>query len=107
MNWVRALRAFDEKVIDRRLGQALRRKDRRLLAIRSYSMYPNALHTSPDQLLAYVQRYGFRIIRGTSDAVIGIEQMTFVQSTFRFAEKFNQRLIARSSTGSSAESAGR
>ena len=96
MNWVRALTAFDENVIERRLRQALRRNDRRLLATRSYSLYPTALEIPSVELSAYVACHGFRAIRGTSDLVRGVDQMAFVRSAFRFAERYNQRLVSAS-----------
>ena len=72
---------------------ALRRRDRRLLAVLGYAVYvPGVTH---EEAQALRRRYGVRVIAGTADAQVGEEGERFNHAVHQWAARYNEALLRR------------
>jgi len=94
MNLKTRLEAFSPDNVEARLKAALRRNDKRSLAVRGYGL----IHPSDfnDEIVeAYVSSTGFRIIPMTSDFICGPDHRELNRAAYLFAKLYNDQLIAK------------
>lgn len=71
---------------------ALSKRDKRLVGVNGYTgMIPGVEETRKED---YRNRYGLRILEGSSDALVNHEHQRLVELACQYAEKYNTYIVA-------------
>jgi hypothetical protein len=77
--------------------RALKAGDLRLLGVYGFTTYvPGNPSTSPEDAGSVRSTYGVKMIEGTTDAPTSGEHEQLNENAYRYAEKYNQTILAES-----------